>query len=319
MGTGTSSKTTEDDVRNRLNSGDFQKVSPPSSPSITINASPTDENEMSYSGILVEKPGASTSASKATMSASFAADLSTPPVSNKSKSRTTITKVAAAAAAQEQPRRIVKATPPSKVAANAETDGNGNGNGKENNNDAESPAVHHHPPSLASPIGANAATEMLEESIEKNHSKNKRMERVTNKQKSDREKLLQEKRRQKGGSSNADNKKVQANPFSRFLSAFSVDTNPTHKRKESNDAGDPTNKRLKFGYPASAAKADSGKSGAASEQDQTDPSSTAGSEDVDVDKEDITPPFFQSPWFAAASAAAVAILVFAIVRGSKKK
>lgn len=313
MGTGTSSKTTEDDVRNRLNSGDFQKVSPPSSPSITINASPTDENDMSYSGILVEKPGASTSASsasKATMSASFAADLSTPPVSNKSKSRTTITK---AAAAQEQPRRIVKATPPSKVAANAETDG------KENNNDAESPAVHHHPPSLASPIGANAATEMLEESIEKNHSKNKRMERVTNKQKSDREKLLQEKRRQKGGSSNADNKKVQANPFSRFLSAFSVDTNPTHKRKESNDAGDPTNKRLKFGYPASAAKADSGKSGAASEQDQTDPSSTAGSEDVDVDKEDNAPPFYQCPWFAAASAAAVAVLVFAIVRGSKKK
>jgi hypothetical protein len=228
----------------------------------------------------------------------------------------------AAVAAAEQPRRIVKATPPSKV-SDADGSGNGNGNGKDTNKDAESPAVHHHPPSLASPIGANAATEMLEESIEKNDSKNKRMERVTNKQKSDRDKLLQEKRRQNtgGGSrSGSDNKKVQANPFSRFLSAFSVDTNPTHKRKESNDAGDPTNKRLKFGFPASA------DSGAEGEHDPTDPSSssssiTASSKDGDGDKEDDdnTLSFFQSPWFAAASAATVAVLVFAIVRGSKKK
>merc|ERR1711959_74193 len=122
--------------------------------------------------------------------------------------------------------RIVKATPPSKTVVEMDV---------KRKDDPESPAVLHSP-ALASPIGANAATEMLEESIEKNGSKNKRMERVTNKQKSDRERLLQEKRRRQQPSS--DNKpKVQANPFSRFLSAFSVDANPTHKRKESNDGG----------------------------------------------------------------------------------
>jgi hypothetical protein len=306
MGTGTSSKTTEEDVRNRLNSGDFQKISPPSSPSIDAKK---DEYEMSYSGILVEKPGSETpvapsDSTSAATSASFAADLSTPPISNKSKSRTNAK--AAAAASKEHPRRIVKATPPpsSKVAADADD----SRNEKDKDNDAESPAVHH-PPSLASPIGANAATEMLEESIEKNDSKNKRMERVTNKQKSDRERLLQEKRRRQQPGSD-DKHQVQANPFSRFLSAFSVDTNPTHKRKESNDAGDP-NKRLKFGFPDSAAKAD--ESIASGEQNP----STAGSSSEDGGEDAL--PFFRSPWFAAVSVATVAVLVLAIVRGSKNK
>jgi len=196
MGTGTSSKGIEqgndDKVRDRLNSGDFHKISPPSSPSIALNMT---KDEMSYSGILVEKPeGDSPTPVSSATSASFAADLSTPPASNRSKNRTKTS-------AKEQPRRIVKATPPSsKVAVDMD----------DNRNDADSQAENI-PSSLASPIGVNAASEMLEESIEKNTSKNK--QRVTNKQKSDREKLLQEKRRCQ--QPNGDKKpQVQANPFS---------------------------------------------------------------------------------------------------------
>jgi len=69
MGTGSSSKGDEQDndhdVRNRLDSGDFQKVSPPSSPTfntnVNINANMAKVDEMSYSGILVEKPDDSSS------------------------------------------------------------------------------------------------------------------------------------------------------------------------------------------------------------------------------------------------------------------
>ena len=293
MGTGSSSKPDdeEDDVRNRLNSGDFQKISPPSSPSIEAK-----KDEMSYSGILVEKPevevptspvAAATSATP--MSASFAADLRTPPISNRSKIKTK-----PAASAKEQPRRIVKATPPSsKVVVSLD----------DNRNDNESEDLgEHHPPALASPIGANAANEMLEESIEKNDSKNKRMERVTNKQKSDREKLLQEKRRQQP---RTDSKpKVEANPFSRFLTAFSVNTNPTHKRKENIDAGGDPNKRLKYGFTDVSSTA------------KTESDGTNETSQTDDDENAVPMPF---SWIAAASVATVAVLVLAIVRGSKKK
>lgn len=292
MGTGTSSKSNEEDVRNRLNSGDFQKVSPPSSPSIEAK-----KDEMSYSGILVEKPSDEADAevpaspppsATAAMKASFAADLTTPPITNRSKNRT---KSAVVASSKDQPRRIVKATPPSsKVAFGIE----------DNRNDDESEMTEHQAPSLASPIGVNAATEMLEESIEKNDSKTKRLERVTNKQKSDREKLLQEKRRQQPG---IDSKpKVEANPFSRFLSAFSVNANPTHKRKESIDGGgDDPNKRLKYGFTDVSSNTKSEAEG--------------GNETEDTESSAPMP----SSWIAAASVATVAVLVFAIVRGSKKK
>mmetsp|Transcript_19317 Transcript_19317/g.48087 ORF Transcript_19317/g.48087 Transcript_19317/m.48087 type:complete len:271 (+) Transcript_19317:313-1125(+) len=270
MGTGSSSKTNDqDDVRDRLNSGEFQKISPPSSPSIQ-----TKIDEMSYSGILVEKP--ESPASAAAIGASFAADLTTPPVSNRSKGRSK----------KDQPRRIVKATPPP-ASSQVVLDSN------RNDNDVDSPAVHHHSESLASPIGANAVTEMLEESIEKNASKNKLMERVSNKQKSDREKLLQEKRRRQQPSS--DKPKAEVNPFSRFLKAFSIDANPTHKRKESMDAADP-NKRMKFGF------------------DNSNKSEFPASSGEAEDSEDSMP----LSWIAAASVATIAILVIAIVRSKKK-
>lgn len=282
MGTGSSSGNDED-VRNRLSSGDFQKVSPPSSPSIEAK-----QDEMSYSGILVEKPGAEVPASPvaaSTVTASFAADLKTPPISNRSKNRTKAT------TSKEQPRRIVKATPPSaKVVVSMD----------DNRNDNESEDVgEHHPPALATPIGANAANEMLEESIEKNDPKNKRLERVTNKQKNDREKLLQEKRRQQPG--NDSKPKVEANPFSRFLSAFSVAANPTHKRKESIDAGGDPNKRVKYGF----------------DEVSSNPKSETSSSGEKENDENTVPVF--SPWIAAASIATIAIFVVAVVRGSKKK
>ena len=272
MGTGSSSKTNdEDEVRDRLNSGEFQKISPPSSPSIQ-----TKIDEMSYSGILVEKPETPASAAIGAIGASFAADLTTPPVSNRSKGRSK----------KDQPRRIVKATPPP-ASSQVVSDSN------RNDNDVDSPAVHHYSESLASPIGANAVTEMLEESIEKNASKNKLMERVSNKQKSDREKLLQEKRRRQQPS---DKPKAEVNPFSRFLKAFSIDANPTHKRKESMDEAADPNKRMKFGFDVS-------------KKSET-PASDGGTEGT----EDSMP----FSWIAAASVATIAVLVIAIVRSKKK-
>ena len=292
MGTGSSSKTNdEDDVRNRLNSGDFQKISPPSSPSI-IEAAKNDE--MSYSGILVEKPGTEKETPKAASAKAslFTTDLSTPPASNRSNNKhNNRNKVAAA---KEQPRRIVKATPPPSsaavvAAAPFEQD-------KDNDADSPSAVLHSH----ASPIGANAATELLEESIEKNASKNKRLERVTNKQKSDREKLLQEKRRRQQPSNN----EAQANPFSRFLKAFSVHANPTHKRKEKSqaDADDP-NKRLKYGF----------------DEETTKPLDSEENESNESETEKEEAPSNYSSWIAAASFATIAVLVVAILRGSKKK
>lgn len=292
MGTG-SSTTDEDDVRNRLNSGDFQKISPPTSPSIQSKI-----DEMSYSGILVEKPGAeiptnAASAASAAIGASFAADLTTPPVSNRSKGKSKTTK--------DQQRRIVKATPPTASSSQVVFDNS-------NDKDVDSVAVHHHSPALASPLGANAVTEMLEESIEKNAPKNKLMERVSNKQKSDREKLLLEKRRSKKPS--GDKPQAQVNPFSRFLKAFSVDANPTHKRKESMDAvAEDPNKRLKFGFDGSG--------GSISDDDDDDKTQAATSSQAEESKEN-SPMSDYSSWITAASVATIAILVVAIVRGKKK-
>ena len=287
MGTGTSSKKEdEEDIRNRLNSGDFQKISPPSSPSIIAKV-----DEMSYSGILVEKP--ETPAAPAAMTgASFAADLTTPPISNRSKSRKG---TASSSFAKDQPRRIVKATPPpssSEVVDSLEIK-------KNKDDDVVSPAHALH--ALSSPIGANAATELLEESIEKNASKKKTLGRVTSKQKSDREKLLQEKRRRQQPIRNDD--AVQANPFSKFLKAFSVDANPTHKRKENIDANDP-NKRLKFGFL---------------DTHPTSANHNVDEDDDEAEKSDEIPFYHSAPWIAAASIATVAILVMAIVRGGSKK
>lgn len=326
MGTGSSSKSSEqdNDVRDRLDSGDFQKVSPPSSP--TFNAIMTVD-EMSYSGILVENPDDSNSSEQqqqkgnsavpSSEGATFAADLTTPPSSNRSKSRnkTNNNHNNNTVDQQSQPRRIVKATPPSKAVATAAED---------NEASEASASVHHTAAPLSSPIGnnANAAKELLEESIEKNDPKTKTRERVTNRQKNDRERLFQEKRKQKNGTN--EKPKVEANPFSRFLSAFSVNANPKHKRKEQSST-DAENKRLKYGFqdtsgngnaaPIAAADKDSESS---SKTDEADTAPVV--ESSSTKEEEAAPPSLFSPsWIAAASVATVAILLFAIVKGSKKK
>eukprot|EP00532_Pseudo-nitzschia_australis_P014912 CAMPEP_0168278156 /NCGR_PEP_ID=MMETSP0141_2-20121125/19691_1 /TAXON_ID=44445 /ORGANISM="Pseudo-nitzschia australis, Strain 10249 10 AB" /LENGTH=291 /DNA_ID=CAMNT_0008220811 /DNA_START=1256 /DNA_END=2127 /DNA_ORIENTATION=+ len=240
-------------------------------------------DEMSYSGILVEKPDDSSSeqqqqqqqqqqqtgksAVPSSEGAIFAADLTTPSVSNRSKNR-----IKGSTSAKDlQSRRIVKATPPSKTVATATALEENEASEASTSTSASAAhaharglpqcyeaststsasahthAVYHNAAPLSSPIGnnANAANELLEESIEKHDQKTKQREKVTNRQKNDRERLFQEKRKQKSG--NNDKPKVQANPFSRFLSAFSVNANPKHKRKEESIT-DAENKRLKYGF-----------------------------------------------------------------------
>lgn len=312
MGTGTSSRSTEqeNDVRDRIDSGEFQKVSPPSSPTFTSTAN-MKVDEMSYSGILVEKPDDSSIekqsqkgniAVPSSEGATFAADLTTPPISNRSKSRIkNSTK-------QPQPRRIVKATPPSKTAVVAAEDTEASV--------ASEDAVHHNAASLSSPIGnnANAANTLLEESIEKHDSKTKQRERASSRQKNDRERLFQEKRKQKIGAN--DKPKVEANPFSRFLSAFSVDGNSKHKRKEqsSNDA---ENKRLKYGFQDTSGSGPGKPSATSAAEDETEETDTAPIVDISDAKERTAQPL--SSWIVAASVATVTILAFAIVRGGKRK
>jgi len=319
MGTGSSSKNNEqeNDVRNRIDSGDFQKVSPPSSPTFGANMK---VDEMSYSGILVEKPDDSSvekhpskgnSAVPSSEGATFAADLTTPPISNRSKSR--IKNSSHVKDQQPQPRRIVKATPPSKAAVVSAEDTEASV--------ASENVVHNNAAPLSSPIGnnANAANELLEESIEKHDSKTKQRERVTNRQKNDRERLFQEKRKQKIGAS--DKPKVEANPFSRFLSAFSVDGNSKHKRKEqsSNDAD---YKRLKYGFQDTSGS-ETGTASATADNSSEPSSNTKETDAVPTAEnsgtnEETSEPFPIPSWVAAASVATVAILVFAIVRGKKK-
>jgi len=345
MGTGSSSKGDEQDndhdVRNRLDSGDFQKVSPPSSPTfntnVNINANMAKVDEMSYSGILVEKPDDSSSeqqqqqqqqqqqtgksAVPSSEGAIFAADLTTPSVSNRSKNR-----IKGSTSAKDlQSRRIVKATPPSKtvatatVTATALEENEASEASTSTSASAHTHAVYHNAAPLSSPIGnnANAANELLEESIEKHDQKTKQREKVTNRQKNDRERLFQEKRKQKSG--NNDKPKVQANPFSRFLSAFSVNANPKHKRKEESIT-DAENKRLKYGFqdtPTATVATDVAiESESSSQSNEAD---TTGENNSTKEKETSSPSFLSQSWITAASVATVAILLLVVVKANKKK
>jgi hypothetical protein len=332
----------DDNVRDRLNSSEFQKISPPSSPTFINNMK--KDNEMSYSGILVENPDNITTtsttpkaaAAAAGTASTFAADLSTPPISNKTKSKTN--KASSISNSSSSNRRIVKATPPPSSQAVAD----------ENNNDitdAGGVLWTEHVQNVPTK-GANAASDLLEESLET--SKNKRMERVTNKQKNDREKLLQEKRRVAGGATSTEHKKdnknqPKANPFSKFLSAFSTEApNPKHKRKDSTDDVDihtnknnnngngngngkgdvcsDANKRLKFGFndtrnTKSENDDDAAVVAAAKKKVSDDDDKKNGNDENEkVDEEER----FTIPSWAIAAAATVAIVIFAVVRGSKR-
>jgi len=342
MGNSNKGEQHNDSVRDRLNSGDFQKISPPSSPSIIMK-----KDDMSHSGILVENPNITTTTTPiSATAATFAADLSTPPMSNKTKSKTKVGNNTQTSIS----RRIVKATPPSSSSRPVADDDNGNGKSKD---DVDEPKIggvlgtHHVPTAatvLSSPKGAKAANELLEESIE--ISKNKRMERVTNKQKNDRERLLQEKRRQQRDGNREQQQKDQpkANPFSRFLRAFNLEApNPKHKRKDSTDDfdlannttgngnGDPqhagsgdANKRLKYAFNDTRninINCNDNDNNVSVKKLIEDDSSSSNEENGNGKERSSRNTLFPS-WATATTvivAASVAVVVFAVVRGSKRK
>jgi hypothetical protein len=143
----------------------------------------------------------------------------------------------------EKPRRIVKATPPTST-------GGASGATTTTTTTTTAPGDHHHPDDdqgdddddkhnasgtgggADNSLGITTDEELLQDSIEQN--RNKRMQQLAQKQKSDRQHVTDERRKQ-----SAPVPRAQANPFSRFLSAFSVESQfPSHKRKDYHDEDD---------------------------------------------------------------------------------
>mmetsp|Transcript_6859 Transcript_6859/g.10567 ORF Transcript_6859/g.10567 Transcript_6859/m.10567 type:complete len:284 (+) Transcript_6859:278-1129(+) len=135
----------------------------------------------------------------------------------------------------EKPRRIVKATHPEGGATAAATTPSPEQQQKQhqqqqpkddNDNDTDH---HHHHDNAGASIGISTDEELLQDSIEQHRTE--RMRQLARKQKTDRQHVTEERRKQ-----TAPIPRAQANPFSRFLSAFSVEPEfPNHKRKEYED------------------------------------------------------------------------------------
>lgn len=200
-------------------SSEFQNVSHPSSPENIPGATKKIEDDiMSYSGILVEKPGVMTENEKdSSNSSAFAAVVS--------KSAKEATPVA------PNRRRIIKATPPSAKSSNATaSSSSSSSSGGKNGGEVDDENTSHkqHLPAVLSP---KASTELLEDSMEQ--ARNKRLEALAREQKSKRDKLLEERRKMASSDDPNQKKKEtsQPNPFSKFLRAFSVEpVFPHHKR-----------------------------------------------------------------------------------------
>lgn len=205
----------------------------------TTSTMAKDNSELlSNSGILVENPtNTTTTKTASTVSSStktmvvdgdavFTADLS----SNKSKNNKP------SSSTNANNRRIIKATVPSSSSSN-------NNDGKKTMGvssvvdggviaSPSAPDLGASPSTLLSPRGKEKTNELLEESFET--TKSKRLVRATNKQKNDREKLLQEKRHQNTATKEQQNL-PKANPFSKFMANFRMESSshPKHKRKDS--------------------------------------------------------------------------------------
>ncbi|KAG7349040.1 hypothetical protein IV203_011637 [Nitzschia inconspicua] len=263
--TNTITNTTNDILNDKFS--DFEDISHPSSPETnnslekkqkTDNAVSNTEviihkhsDEMSYSGVLVEKTGSIimsdhtnvTVSSMNTTSAFSAAPptTSSTPRSGDNNPNNNINNSTSSNTVKPNPnrRRIIKATPPPPAAA-ATTVLTATKIAKEDDDDDDDSIAHHgggkqHLPAVLSP---KASSELLQESIEQ--SKSKRLEKLSRDQKSKREKLLDAKRRglktgsDKGNSDeeeSSERNKPQPNPFSRFLRVFSVEPEyPHHKR-----------------------------------------------------------------------------------------
>ncbi|KAG7374790.1 hypothetical protein IV203_013885 [Nitzschia inconspicua] len=245
--------TTNDILNDKFS--DFEDISHPSSPETnnslekkqqkTDNAVTVGNNsdEMSYSGILVEKTGSmmimSDHTTNVTVSSTNTSAFSAPPTTGTPKSgdnSDNINTTSSTVKPNPNRRRIIKATPPPSAAATTVLAANKVVKDADDDDDS---IVHHggkqHLPAV---LSSKASSELLQESIEQ--SKSKRLEKLSRDQKSKREKLLDAKRRGlKTGSDNGNSneeesskkKKPQPNPFSRFLRVFSVEPEyPHHKR-----------------------------------------------------------------------------------------
>jgi hypothetical protein len=150
-----------------------------------------------------------------------------------------------AASSPTPARRIVKASPPVKLDISAPTLSIRSSTGSKplkNTNDEEQEDTHVPtlPPVQSSP---SVYKEIQQESLEQHRQQ--RIAETVHHSKDKRTKLQQQKRREQ-----SETNKTQANPFSRFLSAFSVESKfPSHKRSyettPSEVSDEPSEKRFK--------------------------------------------------------------------------
>lgn len=202
---------------------EFENISHPSSPENTLETKTNmiSTDEMSYSGILVDKSGSIMfpDENKASMSASA---FSSPTKGGGNDANP-----------HPNRRRIIKATHPAQSTATTSSAAK-----KEEDEEESTHHGKHHLPAVLSP---KASSELLQESIVL--SKSKRLEQLSREQKSKRDKLLEAKRRgiktgsDSGSSDDESGEKKkkketpQPNPFSKFLRVFSVEPQyPHHKR-----------------------------------------------------------------------------------------
>ena len=128
-------------------------------------------------------------------------------------------------------RRIIKATPPTPTnETTAASSGAGAGGGPAPADIASSEET-----SNNGNMGIPSDDEILQDSLDQ--SRSKRMQKLQAKQKSNRQHVLDERRKGNYNKGITPKKPApQANPFSRFLSAFSVESEfPQHKRKDFQD------------------------------------------------------------------------------------
>lgn len=218
---------------------DFQEVSLPSSSPRGSPVHSHNSNDLSYSGVMVERPvvmaldgsGMVEVAMPTPPALSGAAKAPGGGGGSSSSTGGSHKKVGGgggpkrgSSATEIANRRIVKATPPpsgdvaaAAVAATpAGDDDDGEGRGSST---LSSPGAAHKKQHLPAVFSPKADSDLLEESIE--HSRNRRMEKLSREQKSKRDKAIDDKRRKVKPPATAD-PTPQPNPFSKFLSAFSV-------------------------------------------------------------------------------------------------
>lgn len=209
-----------------IDDDDFEPIDKPPSPtwmgSSTLVSSSSPVNELATSGILVERVDHSLD--------SYTVDDRSAGITSTAADATIADADAAEDAALAKGRRIVKVSKQKMpVAAGAAT--TSTGNSEEDEKDT-STLLRHHP----IPKTAQSDQELLEESLVKD--KQSRLNKLQHNQKVKRNKAVDERRKgmvgkgSSGGEDGTSSGSFMANPFSRFLSVFSVEPKfPSHKRR----------------------------------------------------------------------------------------